>query len=247
MRSRRSARLVSKFCAYSAAVTPSIPGAPSLRVSRYASLIHSKSMTWCSVDKATPRFDLASSAIRCRFVYRFSRPKVLSHVARQRFSPRGTPLSSVGSQRAWFPDVVGRTEVLRLPMHAFPVAYLVRFRVPHDPSGQDPCSAGDPSYPAFSSRGREWDLSGFQATPPVPLLRSRTPAESTVPRHDGLADAAPAVSTTKASAIDISGLLRGFSTCCLRFMGDVATAHARLASGWLAGLYREGVEPSGSR
>jgi hypothetical protein len=29
-------------------------------------------------------------------------------------------------------------------------------------------------------------------------------------------------------------------------MGDVATAHARLASGWLAGLCREGVEPSGS-
>jgi hypothetical protein len=45
----------------------------------------------------------------------------------------------------------------------------------------------------------------------------------------------------------ISRLPRGFSTCCLRFMGDVATAHARLASGWLADLYREGVEPSGSR
>src|SRR5580693_2225876 len=29
MRSRRSERLVSRFCAYSAAVTPSIPGAPS--------------------------------------------------------------------------------------------------------------------------------------------------------------------------------------------------------------------------
>ena len=50
-----------------------------------------------------------------------------------------------------------------------------------------------------------------------------------------------------AIALVMSGLLRGFSTCCLRFMGDVATAHARLASGWLAGLYREGVEPSGPR
>src|SRR5215510_9483306 len=37
-------------------------------------------MTWCSVDKATPRFDLASSAIRCRFVDRFVRLKVLSCV-----------------------------------------------------------------------------------------------------------------------------------------------------------------------
>ena len=45
----------------------------------------------------------------------------------------------------------------------------------------------------------------------------------------------------------ISGLLRGFSTCCLRFTNGVAIIHAKLASSWLAGLYREGVEPSGSR
>src|ERR1700693_5353644 len=44
----------------------------------------------------------------------------------------------------------------------------------------------------------------------------------------------------------ISGLPRGFSTCCLRFTSGVATTHAKLASGWLARLYREGVEPSGS-
>ena len=45
----------------------------------------------------------------------------------------------------------------------------------------------------------------------------------------------------------ISGLSRGFSTCCLRFKNGVATTHAKLASGWLARLYREGVEPSGSQ
>jgi len=44
----------------------------------------------------------------------------------------------------------------------------------------------------------------------------------------------------------ISGLSRGFSTCCLRFKNGVATTPAKLASGWLACLYREGVEPSGS-
>ena len=49
------------------------------------------------------------------------------------------------------------------------------------------------------------------------------------------------------SVMGISGLSRGFSTCCLRFKNGVATIHARLASGWLARLYREGVEPSGSR
>src|ERR1700681_405897 len=49
------------------------------------------------------------------------------------------------------------------------------------------------------------------------------------------------------SVMVISGLSRGFSTCCLRFKNGVATIPARLASGWLARLYREGVEPSGSR
>src|SRR2546425_920279 len=33
------------------------------------------------------------------------------------------------------------------------------------------------------SRGREWDLSGLQTFHPVPLLCSRTPVESTCPRH----------------------------------------------------------------
>src|SRR5262249_34222017 len=39
---------------------------------------------------------------------------------------------------------------------------------------------------------------------------------------------------------------RGFGTRCLRFTNGVATIHARLASGWLARLYRERVELSGS-
>ena len=65
--------------------------------------------------------------------------------------------------------------------------------------------------------------------------------------NHGLVDAAPALSTAKASAFVISGLPRGFSTCCLRFTNDVATTHARLASGRLAGLCREGVEPTGLR
>ena len=43
------------------------------------------------------------------------------------------------------------------------------------------------------------------------------------------------------------GYSRGFGICCLRFTTGVAARRARLASGWLADLYREGVEPSGSR
>ena len=45
----------------------------------------------------------------------------------------------------------------------------------------------------------------------------------------------------------ISRLMRGFGTCCLRFQNDVPVSPARLASGWLARLCREGVEPSGSQ
>ena len=47
--------------------------------------------------------------------------------------------------------------------------------------GQGQCSAGDP-IAGLPSRGRERDLPGSQAIHPVPLPRSRTPAESTIPR-----------------------------------------------------------------
>jgi len=48
-------------------------------VTRLVEISMSKSITQRSpVDSATPRLDLASSAIRCRFVDRFARPKVLS-------------------------------------------------------------------------------------------------------------------------------------------------------------------------
>src|SRR5262249_50491463 len=52
-------------------------------------------------------------------------------------------------------------------------------------------------------RGRERDLPGFQAIHPVPLPRSATPAEPTIPcLSDGFVDAAPALPTAKASAVD---------------------------------------------
>src|SRR3954454_23709952 len=44
----------------------------------------------------------------------------------------------------------------------------------------------------------------------------------------------------------ISRLRQGFGPRCLRFASGVAAARARLASGWLVSLCREGVEPSGS-
>ena len=47
--------------------------------------------------------------------------------------------------------------------------------------GQGPCSTGDP-IAGLLSRGRERDLPGSQAIHPVPLPRSTTPAEPTIPR-----------------------------------------------------------------
>ena len=47
--------------------------------------------------------------------------------------------------------------------------------------GRGHCSAGDP-IAGLLSRGRERDLPGSQAIHPVPLPRSTTPAESTIPR-----------------------------------------------------------------
>src|SRR5580700_9737707 len=162
---------------------------------------------------------LASSAIRCRFVDRFARPKVLSHVARQRFSPRDAPLSSIGSRRDQFPDVVSTMRALRLPTHASPVTYLFRFRGPRDSSsvrarrcqrsragggpatGQDHCSAGDLKLPAYSRVG----VSGISQVPrqsvlclcPGPRPRPNRRCLAT----DGLVDAAPAAVTAKASAL----------------------------------------------
>src|SRR5436190_9073162 len=57
--------------AYSRALCPSIPLAPSLRVRRYASCNHSTSMWWASVVSAIVGASLASFAIRSSFVEMF--------------------------------------------------------------------------------------------------------------------------------------------------------------------------------
>src|SRR6516164_8071073 len=98
------------------------------------------------------------------------------------------------------------------------------------------------------ARGRERDLPGFQAIHPVPLPRSTTPAEPTTPRLLPVSSMLPPHFPRRRlqRLMNFGALSRGFGTCCLRFKNGVATTHAKLASGWLARLYREGVEPSGS-
>src|SRR5262245_1055390 len=143
-------------------------------------------------------------------------------------------------------------KALRPPPAASPVTYLFRFRCPRDSpllrarccqrsrGGEGPSRARIIVQPAILiagslSRGREWNISGSQATHPVPLPRSKTPVESTFLANSGTVDAAPASVTTKASALLISGLPRGFSTCCLRFKDGVATATCKTRfrlAGW---------------
>jgi|SRR5215470_17020480 len=110
------------------------------------------------------------------------------------------PFPRSGPSRVWFPDVLGHTEALRLPIRALPVTYLVRFRVPRDSSlvrvrcfQRSQAGGGlarariivQPAIPFAGSvsRGREWDLSGSQTILPVPLPRSGTPAGPTSPRQ----------------------------------------------------------------
>src|SRR6516164_537986 len=204
---------------------------------------------------------LASSATRCRFVDRFVRLNVLSRVSRQRFSPHGTPLSSIGSRSVRFPDVTGTIEVLRLPATHIRslicrISYLISRTVSEDALYNAPAmtahvrrtmsdrSSADflnlfaslPGSTRSSSlrvsqlalpvgsegtfraraivqpatqtagalaRGRERDLPGSQTIHPVLLPRSATPAEPTIPRlFDGLVDAAPALPTARASALN---------------------------------------------
>ena len=113
------------------------------------------------------------------------RLKVLSRGSRQRFSPHGTPLSSIGSR------CLGSCLAARAPGRskgAFRAGVIVQ------PATR---TAG------LLSRGRERDLPGFQAIHLVPLPRSATPAEPTIPRlFDGLVDAAPALPTARASAVN---------------------------------------------
>ena len=172
-------------------------------------------------------------------------------------------LPSIGSRRVRFPDVSGRIEVLRLPVthprslicfasgvHATFLGSCLAACAPKRSEGAFWAGVnvtGDP-IAGLLSRGRVRDLPGSQETHPVPLPRSRTPAELTIPRLLTVSSMLPPPNYREGfSVLTISGLLRGFSTCCLRFKKGVATIHARLTSGRLARLCREGVEPSGSR
>lgn len=69
----------------------------------------------------------------------------------------------------------------------------------------------------------------------MPLPRSKTPAEPTRPRLSRSCRYCPRTTQTEGlNGYIISRLTHGFSNRCLRFTSAVASAHARLASGWRA-------------
>ena len=98
-----------------------------------------------------------------------------------------SPTSAVLLRCYDFPSRIPGHLLVSLPGSTLPSSVRVSqlaLTLPKDGGGlpgQGQCSAGDP-FADLLSRGRERDLPGAQAIHPVPLPRSRTPAESTIPR-----------------------------------------------------------------
>ena len=90
-------------------------------------------MTWWSEHSAVPRFVLARSAIRCRFVDRFVGSRVPSHVSGQRFSTHGVSLPSAGSRRARFPAFTGTYEDATTSRPRNPAPLWLRLQAPRAP------------------------------------------------------------------------------------------------------------------
>ena len=170
---------------YSAAVWPSTPTAPSLRVRRYASRSQSMSMWWARVVNAISGDCLASSAIRWCFVDTCLGVRCLRHLSLHRFlypappslpgvprvgSPassvlRGAPTSCRPSRRTSFPSLGGTT-----------AASCVRSLHRPDAPVQRPGIFGRPGYPSRRVPWRRQDLPGSWGTPMCACPALTTPA-----------------------------------------------------------------------
>src|SRR6478736_5523847 len=187
-------------------------------------------MTWWSEHSAVPRFVLAKSAIRCRFVDRFVGFSAPSHVSGQRVSPRGTLLPSSGSRPARFPAFLGTMGVLRLPARA----YLLPCGFGGNPSGLEHLI----SRRSLTGVLHTWTHAGSRRFPGDPfhafaLLQDPGRADKISPWRS--CRCCPRATQTEGlSGHIISRLTQGFSIRCLRFTSDVTVSHARLASGWRA-------------
>ena len=154
-------------------------------------------MTWWSEHSAAPRFVLAKLAIRCRFVDRFVGSKVPSPVSGQRLSSSRrlpslarVPVSPVPCvHRSYEGATTSRSRIpgrlsVSLPGSARSSTLRARRGAPgmvrRSPSGPGAFAQPPPICPAHSAPGRDRDLTGSQATRPMPLPRSKTPAGPTI-------------------------------------------------------------------
>jgi hypothetical protein len=151
-------------------------------------------MTWLNECNATPGLLLASSAICCRFVYRFAGFSVPSRVSRQQFSSVASPFSPTGSidqvprPHRYYGDatpscIACRSLMISLPASALPsLDSCIAYALPSDRRrsfpGQGHFDAGFP-HSGFPTRTTQ-DFSGSLAIHPMPLPCSKTPAG---PRH----------------------------------------------------------------
>ena len=151
-------------------------------------------------------------------------------------SPRSPPVFPGNGSLPWRPPSLARVPVSPVPrgQRYYEGATTSRLRIPgrlfvslpgsarssavrarlggapgwlEDPSGPGHLFSRPPICRRTLAFGRKRDLTGSQAIHPMPLPRSKTPAEPTIPHLDGIVDAAPALPTAKAPAIIISRLL----------------------------------------
>ena len=152
-------------------------------------------------------------------------------------------------------------KALRLPTRVSAVTYFVRFRRPRDPpifvsavalleELEVPSRPGR-WVPVARSAGRfTWTQVGYLRSPGdpscafAPLL---DPGRTDVPLPWRSHRCCPRWMEDEGFNNEAFGAhSRSFSTRSPTLRASSRDSHARLTSGWLAGLYREGVEPSGS-
>ena len=201
-----------------------MPVAPSLRVRRYASRIHSPSMRWCRDVNTLCGCSLACSAIHCCFVNVVMELRVSSSVSHQWLCTGDAPLPSSGSRWPRFPAFPGTIRALRLPALAWPSAHWFRQPAPRVPVrfvsalGRSRRRAGPATGRGLDSRagnprssviahGQVQDLPGSLAIHPVTLRRSTTPDDPLRLACSGASGTAPTLLTMKASS------LHGFRGC----------------------------------
>jgi hypothetical protein len=219
------------------------------------------------IDDVVQRGERHSSFRSCQFSYPLSfrgqvcesqgplpcfPPTALSSWHPPSLGESGSPTSQVVLRCYDFPSRMLGHLFVSLPRPTLPssvrvsrlaLALLEGQRVP---SGPGRCSTGDP-IAGLLSRGRERDLPvPRRSVPCLCLVPGPRPNRRCLASLRFRRCCPRSLHSEGFSVMEISGLARGFSTCCLGFTRGVATTDARLASGGQARLYRKGVEPSGS-